>query len=469
MKKRLEKILILNLTMLIIISTVSSAINTNVVESKDYKPYVYKLLIIAPKEYYNALQPLVNHKNNIGISTKLVALDEVYNRMYWYGRDNPEKIKYFIKTAVEQWGIKYVMLVGDYKKIPVRYVYNADNNTFFPEPRFISELYYADIYDKNNNFSTWDTNGNGRYGEWFGEEAEDKNIDLYPDVYVGRLACRNIMEVKTMVNKIITYETKTSNSQWFHRFVVIAGDTYPETLNPKWVGYEGEENTVKAIQNMTDFEVIKLWTSDGTLTGRKDVIKALNFGCGFVYFDGHGSPMSWATHPPNDADTWVRGLETYSMWRLHNGYKLPVCIVGGCHNSEFDVTPLNLLDHPKESLNLRFDFIPECWSWKLVSKPFGGAIAAIGCTGLGMTKEDKESFEGASDYLEPRFFYQYGANHTDVLGDTWGKAITDYLHKYPINWSTPAAGDYAIDAKTVQQWALLGDPSLRIGGYQQAQ
>jgi len=45
--------------------------------------------------------------------------------MYWYGRDNPEKIKYFIKTAVEQWGIKYVMLVGDYKKIPVRYVYNA--------------------------------------------------------------------------------------------------------------------------------------------------------------------------------------------------------------------------------------------------------------------------------------------------------------------------------------------------------
>ncbi|RLF26332.1 MAG: hypothetical protein DRN01_04965, partial [Thermoplasmata archaeon] len=98
MKKRLEKILILNLTMLIIISTVSSAINTNVVESKDYKPYVYKLLIIAPKEYYNALQPLVNHKNNIGISTKLVALDEVYNRMYWYGRDNPEKIKYFIKT-----------------------------------------------------------------------------------------------------------------------------------------------------------------------------------------------------------------------------------------------------------------------------------------------------------------------------------------------------------------------------------
>ena len=44
-------------------------------------------------------------------------------------------------------------------------------------------------------------------------------------------------------------------------------------------------------------------------------------------------------------------------------------------------------------------------------------------------------------------------------------AISGYLDRYPIDWDTPAAWDFAIDAKTVQQWVILGDPSLRIGGY----
>ena len=82
-----------------------------------------------------------------------------------------------------------------------------------------------------------------------------------------------------------------------------------------------------------------------------------------------------------------------------------------------------------------------------------------------MTKEDKESQEGASDYLDPQFFWEYGINGTDILGETWGHAITNYLKKYPIDWSTPAGEDAAIDAKTVQQWILLADPSLKIGGY----
>ena len=426
---------------------------------------IYKLLIIAPKEFCSLLKPLVAHKERVGIPTKLVSLEKVYDEMFWYGRDEPEKIKYFIKFAIERWGIKYVLLVGDYKKIPVRYVYNSFNYSFFPEERFISELYYADIYDKYGRFSSWDTNNNGVYGEWFGKEAEDKNIDLYPDVYVGRLACRNSFEVAVMVDKIIKYETRTYGSKWFRRFVVVGGDTYPECLNPKWKGYEGEENTLKAIKNMTGFEPIKLWTSDGSLKGPIDVIRAINRGCGFIYFDGHGSPMSWATHPPNNAEKWVRGLENYNMWMLHNGYKLPVCVVSGCHNSEFDTTPLNLLLNPRESFFLRLDFVPECWSWKLVSKPFGGAIAVIGCTGLGMTKEDKSSFSGGLDYLDARFFWEYGVNGTDILGEVWGKAISDYLDKYPINWNSPAMSDSAIDAKTVEQWVLLGDPSLKIGGY----
>jgi len=429
----------------------------------------YKLLIITPMQYSIALQPLVKHKNKVGVPTKLVTLNEVYrNQMSKQGRDNPEKIKYFIKYAIETWKIKYVLLVGNFRQMPVRYCYNSDPWVGFPEPYFISELYYADIYDQSGNFSSWDTNGNGIYGEWKGNEAQDKNIDLYPDVFVGRLACRNNIEVITTVKKIITYETTTYGKDWFKRIVVAAGDTYPPgSYNFSTPTFEGEENTKIALSYMPGFENVTLWTSDGTLTGPKDVINAVNDGCGFLFFDGHGNPTVWSTHPPNDKKNWTQGLSSITdINKLKNKNMYPVCVVGACHNSQFDVALTNLLKNPKDAYKYS-TWIPECWSWKMTHKMGGGSIATIGNTGLGMTKEDKSSGEGAGDFLDSQFFYEYGTNGTHILGEAWGNAITNYLNKYPVDWSTPAAKDYAIDAKTVQQWTLFGDPSLKIGGYPQ--
>ena len=444
----------------------SYSISTNKASEDDVATVddsIYKLLIIAPSAFVDELRPLVRHKNNVGVSTRLVTLCDVYDQMYWYGRDRPEKIKYYIKTAMEEWGIHYVLLVGNYRLMPVRYCSNADVGSGYDEPRFISELYYADIYDSEGNFSSWDTNDNGFYGEWSGNTSEDPDIDLYPDVYVGRLACRNELEVRVMVKKIIQYETGTYGCEWFNTITVIAGDTYPESLNENWTGNEGEENTLRVLENMSSFEPVKLWTSDETLTGTKDVLNAINNGCGFLYFDGHANPYRWSTHPPNDAETWIEGLSVLSMTRLRNREKLPVCVVGGCHNLQFDVHLGKLREDPWYF----YTFIPECWGWKLTRKIGGGSIATIGCSGLGMTKEDKESFSGAGDYLEPSFFKHYGVNGVDILGETWGATISDYLDTYPIDWNTPAAWDSAIDAKTVQQWVLLGDPSLKIGGYDQ--
>ncbi len=425
----------------------------------------YDLLILAPVRYKRILRPLVAHKNAMDVPTKLITLPTVYAQMATQGRDRAEQIKYFIKTAHEQWNITYVMLVGNFRQLPIRYCHNADPWEGFPEPYFISELYYADLYDAAGNFSSWDSNGNGIYGEWKGDEAQDKDIDLYPDVYVGRLACRNVIEAWIMTNKIITYETTTYDSEWFSRAVAIAGDTYPPgSYSFPTPDFEGEENVLLGLSYLDDFEHVTLFTSDGTLTGPQDVVAELSKGCGFVYFDGHANPASWSTHPPNDKKNWTSGLALFDMIKLRNRNKYPVCIVGGCHNLQFDTALTNFLKNPKDTWYYSTG-VPECWGWRLTRKIGGGSIATIGCSGLGMTKEDKESQEGASDYLDPQFFWEYGVNGTDILGETWGKAITNYLKKYPINWSTPAGSDAAIDAKTVQQWILLGDPSLKIGGY----
>ena len=81
------------------------------------------LLIITPSYFVKALEPLKKHKNKVGVRTDIVTLDYIYKEI-WYGRDNPEKIKYFIFNAYKDAGIKYVLLVGNFRKMPIRYVHN---------------------------------------------------------------------------------------------------------------------------------------------------------------------------------------------------------------------------------------------------------------------------------------------------------------------------------------------------------
>jgi len=199
--------------------------------SVQYEP-VYDLLIITPKIFASQLEPLVDHKNDIGITTNLITLDTIYSEIS--GRDQAEQVKYYIKYAIEEWGIKYVLLVGGMRHqgpgwhTPVRYVAMDDGW----EAHYLSDLYFADIYDAEGNFSTWDTDNDSVFGEWpYQEIAQDQDIDLIPDIAVGRLPVRNSIEVLIMVQKIIQYERTTFGQSWFNDIVLIAGDdTGIETL-----------------------------------------------------------------------------------------------------------------------------------------------------------------------------------------------------------------------------------------------
>jgi len=424
---------------------------------------IYDLLIIAPRKFSRQIDPLIEHKNRIGMKTIFVDVEEVYQQMFWYGQDKAEKIKYFIKEAIETWGIKYVLLVGGREDqsatetwwIPVRYSHLDRKYDEFVERKFLCDLYFADIYDKNGNFSSWDTNCNGIYGEWPEDNAAEDIPDLYPDVCVGRLPCRNRFEVKIIVKKIINYESKPCSDSWFKNMVVVAGDTYPE----KTPYYDGEVYTQMGLDMMPGFNPVKLWTSDKSLKNWKDVVKAINKGCGFIWFSGHGNPASWATHPPDDSSTWINGLKLRQMPFIFNGKKQPVCITGsGCFNSMFNVS---LMRSPHV-----YGFpIPRCWSWGLTCKIAGGSIATIGATAFSYESPDINLGFGGIEWLDMHFFGEYGLNNTDILGETWGKTITAFLDNFPIDWQDNSSTGSALIAKNVEQWLLIGDPSLKIGGY----
>lgn len=434
------------------------------------KSPVYDLLIIAPERFSKAIEPLVKHKIDHGIKTKFVSIEEVYDQMFWYGRDKAEKLKYFIKFAKERWGIKYVLLIGGKKRqspfddywVPVRYSHLSRGydygTTYIREGKFLSDLYFADIYDQNGNFSSWDDNNNGVFGEWPENGIAIDRPDLHPDVYLGRLPCRNVDEVRDVVRKIISYESRDWNNEtWFRRFVVVAGDTYPDKTDY----YDGEVYTQQGLDYMEGFDGIKLWASEGNLSASR-VIREINKGCGFIWFSGHGSPALWGTHPP-DSEKWIHGLKLWQIRLLHNGKKLPVCISGsGCFNNMFNVS----IWHSEwvYFMGLIPYGIPHCWGWALVRNPHGGSIATIASTGFSYESPDINRNEGGIEWLDMHFFEQYGVKGKRTLGEVWASTIDAFLQNFTIDWDDPSRNGSALIAKNVEEWLLIGDPSLMIGG-----
>ncbi len=78
-----------------------------------------RLLIIAPDEFVEQLEPLKRFKDASGRPTTLLSLEQVYES--FSGVDNPERIKNGIAYYESTAGIDHVMLVGDIDKFPARW------------------------------------------------------------------------------------------------------------------------------------------------------------------------------------------------------------------------------------------------------------------------------------------------------------------------------------------------------------
>ncbi len=439
----------------------------------------YNMLVIAPEKFNASLESLIDFKNSKGISTKFKSVESILSE--YNGYDAPEQIKYFIKNEYDNSNITYVLLVGGLKShlfakdkdtrsagykawwVPVRYV----NIPLFEDSGCISDLYYGCLYNGTGGFDSWDSNNDGVYAAWNATGAKNDTFDMNPEVYVSRLPCTTIREVKTIVNKIVTYEsTGAEEKTWYNTFVGIGGKTYAY--------YEGKpdgEYLCDLAYNITSnaipgLRLVKCYSTNRDTGGRtptpKDILKSINEGASFVYFEGHGNPYSWntiwfdGTYPVN----WTGGFNIASYPLLINGNKLPVVIVGACHNALYNVSLIPALletkaHHPHFCYGIP---IPTCFCAGLLMKAHGGAVATIGCTGYSLGSED----EGVDDpvtlhgALEINFYWQYGNNSITNLGKIHTQAITKYINEHAIQ---------QLDAFSITNWALFGDPSLKLGGY----
>ena len=425
----------------------------------------FDLLIVTPSKFLSYAQQLAEFKESHGIKTKVATMDEIKSMS---GRDNAEKLKYYIKNEIEQDGIKYVLLFGGRKPgvkeewwVPVRYANVAwPEQGEYKEIKYVTDLYFADIYDGNGSFSSWDSNNNGVYGEWPPTGKRIDDMDLYPDVYIGRLACRNSLEAKIMVEKIISYESGSVAK----KVVGVGGDNFDDKAEggSDTDYYEGEVVTNKTIAYLTPlgFENVKVWASQEDVNPAT-IKAAIGEGAMFVHLHGHGSPIYWSTHKPHNFNEWEKGLSIFDAPTFFNK-GLPIMVWGGCHTAMFNVS---LTIHAWTGGMPA----PEGISWWFTRKYNGGAIASLGYAcfpvayvgnsgdldGDGMDEPD--CVEGGYGYMELGLFEGYSKGIT-TLGELWGYTQARYINTFDIlsqRW----------EIHTVHGFTLLGDPTLKIGGY----
>lgn len=410
------------------------------------------LMIIAPAAFSEQLQPLLDHKNAYGLSTALVTLEEISST--YFGRDQPEQIKYFIKEAVEECNTHYILLIGDMKHLPIRVTYAS-----WWERDLLSDLYYADIFDTSGEFCSWDANHNGRFGEIDENGNNLDGVDLYADVHVGRLACKDETELTTVVNKIITYEEETSNQIWFKRLICAGGDTFPLRSGAPPFIYEGEITNIKVGQALPDFDQTYLWTSRLTLHP-SSFNRAINKGAGFVSYAGHGFEHGWGTSRPNAITKLKIMYFTPYINGLKNGNKLPIIFFDACLTAKLDFNITDLQHYYPGiahilarvfGLSMDPSDSYQCFAWSFLAKENGGAIATIGSTRTAYTWVDANGVYGGAGYLDVQFFESYKD------GITVGEMMTAAQNAYIQN----VGEDYF----TIEEFILLGDPSLIAGGY----
>jgi hypothetical protein len=403
----------------------------------------YDMVMIAPEQFSEELAPLVAHKNSHGVLTFLQTVEEIYKD--YPGTDQAEQIKYFIKDTYDTSHVEYVLFMGDIDHIPIRKT--ALSWEYFGTsvvPDVLSDLYYADLYDSNGSFATWDTNHDGKYSEIrmimddrpYNETLEIiDDVEGIPEVMLGRLPCSTIRDVNNVVKKIITYENTTYGSDWFHRLIVMGGDTFPSLGGMS----EGEVVTDYIASLLPDFTPIKLWTSSHTFRPMK-INREISKGAGFVSYSGHGFPYGIATSE-YDSPSRISYLLPYIIG-IHNKQKYPVMYFDACLTGAFDYQIVHI-DFP-------------CFAWSLIKKHESGAIACIASTRVAFGGFAGDPLLAGASRLHASFFEAYEPGVT--LGEMFIQAQHHYIEE--------VIDTIIYDPLTVQEFSLIGDPSLRIGGYE---
>lgn len=162
-------------------------------------------MIITDPTFADAFQPYADWLTDQGIRAQIISPAQIYG--YFTGRDEAEQIRNYIKYCHKHSGGTYFILGG------------MDSRFHPPIPPELPARRchcYISGYDPYNDTIPCDYYYCALDGDWnadsdtvWGEMNDD--VDQFPEVYVGRILCRDAQEVSNWVHKVLNYEKTPSN------------------------------------------------------------------------------------------------------------------------------------------------------------------------------------------------------------------------------------------------------------------
>ena len=366
----------------------------------------YQYVIITSSVVANHFKPLSEWKTKKGVPAKIVTVEWIYSN--FEGIDNPEKIRNFIRYAYENWSTIWILLGGDVNIVPHRTAFAMDCE-FGGDPReneIPCDLYYADLD------GTWNNDGDDSYGEI------SDNVDLYPEVIIGRAPVENAAEADIFVNKIIGYE-KNPPLDYQRNMLFAAAILWHKPYTNTGIAKDmiEEESLAAGFYNIT-----KLYEHTGN-ESVESVRNAINRGQNIINHHGH-------------ANTAVMGMGQGSfrisdMEALMNGSKQAILYSIGCYPANFEA---------------------DCIAETFVNNPNGGGVAFIGNSRYGWGSPGNPGY-GYSDRFDAQFFRFLFKQKNHNIGKAIALAKAYYV---------PYARQENVYRWCMYEINLLGDPEMPV-------
>lgn len=292
-----------------------------------------------------------------------------------------------------------------------------------------TDLYFADVSPTEYPVRPqhdWDADGNGVYGELYGNGLD--RVNGVADAYVGRLPANNRLEVQTLVRKILCYEryrrpespARGGSSPLSASFATTAvlGSTdwdpinTPGALDPSAQGKEQLRHFFQKSPSGKRFRFRRRYqdfldvpaadvNADLGVADSASVKAAIQEGANIVSLTAHGSPAGACYMYSADVDSLTNDP---GIWYGNS-----------CSTNKFDDTG------------------SECMGEHVLLNPYGGGVAYVGNTRWGWTSDNP---------VEYAFWTE--AFHSGRLGPMLERA-----HLFAGSW-----GKYALN--------LLGDPAMPV-------
>jgi hypothetical protein len=241
-----------------------------------YDPMVEEgeMLIIAHDEWLANVEPLVDHKNGMGIATTAVGVSTIGNSF--------SAISAYIAEVYAASDLAFVLLVGDAAQVA----------------------------------TGWSSDGSSdpSYSKIVGS-------DDYPEILIGRFSAESAAQVDNQVQRTIDYETLPATAaDWFKKGVGIGSNEGPGDDGE--MDYEHIDNIKDDLLGYGYTEVDEIY-DPGASAGA--VSAAVNAGRGIINYCGHGSDTSWGT----------TGFSNSNVSALTNVDELPFIVSVACVNGNF--------------------------------------------------------------------------------------------------------------------------------------